>query len=576
MRACFVIPARSGSKGLPGKNLLPVAGVSLVGHAARVARRAVHRLGLDGSVIIDTDSPEIGDEARRWGATLPFLRPSTLARDDTPTVASVRHLLSRLGTFDVVVLLQPTSPLRSVEDVVACVAAASATGSSAAVVGASHAAFAMERGHDSALRWVRSPASLRRQDQSALWAPCGSVYVTTPRLLDDHGSFLIDGRTIGVEVPRARSLDVDDGADLAIADALARSRTPAPIDVGSRRVGGDAPCFVIAEAGVNHDGDVARAHALIDIAADAGADAVKFQTFDPARLAARAAPMAEYQQANTGRSESQLAMLTRLTLPHEAHESLMRHARDRGLMFLSTAFDESSADLLEALDVPAFKVPSGEMTNIPFLAHLARKGRPMLLSTGMCEMHEIGAALDAVDATRPGLPVAIFQCVTSYPAQPADTNLRAMATMRAAFEAPVGLSDHTEGISTAIAAAGAGACMIEKHFTTDRSLPGPDHRVSLEPRELSTLIQAVRDADAARGDGVKMPRPNEVVLRSAARRSVHTARDLPMGHVIHESDLVALRPGDGIAPSQIARLVGRRTRAALATGTMLRMGDLDD
>lgn len=569
MRIVFVVPARGGSKGLPGKNLRTVAGTSLVGRAVAVARRALRRAGGDGAVVVDTDDGSIAREGRSWGAEVPFLRPPELATDTASTVDVVLHLLSRLPPADVVVLLQPTSPLRAEEDVARCLAALGPGGSAVAVVRDPHHHLGLRRGADGVLSWIGEAPSMRRQDHGPVVAPSGSVYVTTPASLREHRSFVVSGRTVGVEVPAERAVDVDTERDLVLAEALARTVVPRTVPIGHRAIGPGHPCFVIAEAGVNHDGDIARAHALVDAAADAGADAVKFQTFDPKKLASQRAPMAAYQEANTGVRESQLAMLEKLTLPRSAHAELVRHAADRGILFLSTPFDEGSADFLEALGLPAFKIPSGEITNLPFLEHVARKGRPMLVSTGMAEMVEIARALDALDATTPDLPVAVFQCVTSYPAAIEDSNLRAIDTIRAAFGVPAGLSDHTEGIAVAMGSVTAGAAMIEKHFTVDRSLPGPDHKASLEPDELAAMIRGIRQIEAALGDGIKRPRPAELPLRDAARKSLYAARALEAGSVLVREDLIALRPGTGISPAELGRLVGRRLVSSLEEGELL-------
>jgi N-acetylneuraminate synthase len=337
---------------------------------------------------------------------------------------------------------------------------------------------------------------------------------------------------------------------------------------------GGARCLIIAEAGVNHNGDVGLAHRLVDVAADAAADVIKFQTFDPDRLVARDAPKAEYQVARTSAGETQRDMLRKLRLPREAYIELRQHATERGLAFLSTPFDEASADFLVQLGVPALKVPSGEITNHPLLAHVARQGLPLLVSTGMASLDEVSLAL-AVIAANGNPPVALFHCVTSYPATPADCNLAAMAAMRALFAVPAGWSDHTQGVGISCAAVAMGAELLEKHFTTDRSLPGPDHAASLEPEELRTMIAAVRAVEAARGDGVKKPAAAEVPLAAVVRRSLHARGDLAPGSVLTAADLIALRPGTGIPPSSLASIVGRTLACAVSAGQMLREADLE-
>jgi N,N'-diacetyllegionaminate synthase len=340
------------------------------------------------------------------------------------------------------------------------------------------------------------------------------------------------------------------------------------ISIGARVVGLDRPCFVIAEAGVNHNGDLAMAHALVDAAKAAGADAVKFQTFSAERLVSRTAPKAEYQLGQTDPSESHFEMLRHLELSESDHRELIAHCRDRALLFMSTPFDEEAADLLDELDVPAYKIPSGEITNLPFLAHVAAKQRPIILSTGMSTLAEVEEAVQCLRKNGAG-NLVLLQCVSNYPAHPADINLRAMATMAAAFGLAVGYSDHTNGIEIALAAAALGACVIEKHFTLDRNLPGPDHRASLEPGELTSLIEGIRQIESALGNGVKQPAAAELVNLSIARKSVHWRHALERGAVVRAADLIALRPATGLAPGRVPSLVGRSLRRSVSAGEMV-------
>jgi N,N'-diacetyllegionaminate synthase len=342
----------------------------------------------------------------------------------------------------------------------------------------------------------------------------------------------------------------------------------ATVTVGGRRIGQGEPCFVIAEAGVNHNGDVDTALRLVDVAAAAGADAVKFQTFAADRLASAAAPKAAYQKLTTGEEESQRAMLKRLELSPDSHSALMNRCRERAIMFLSSPFDERAVDLLDALGVAAFKVPSGEIVNLPYLDHLARKRRPVILSTGMADLAEVKTAVDAIRAAGND-QIVLLHCVSEYPADPARSNLRAMASMAEACGCPVGFSDHSESGAVAIAAVALGACVIERHFTLDRNLPGPDHRASLEPAELADMIRDIRIAEAALGDGQKLPQPGELGNRAVVRKSIAAARDLPAGTVLRADDLTTLRPGNGIAPALLSQLAGRRLRDAVAAGTLI-------
>lgn len=352
------------------------------------------------------------------------------------------------------------------------------------------------------------------------------------------------------------------------------SRSLRNLVIAGRRIGPHTGCFVIGEAGVNHNGNLELAHRLIEVAAEARADAIKFQTFDPDLLASAEAPKAEYQARATGASESQREMLRRLVLSKDAHRELKRHAEQRGLIFLSTPFDEESADFLEELGVAAFKVASGEITNHPFIAHLAGKGMPVLLSTGMSNLEEVASAVAVVEST--GAPAyALLHCTSSYPAPPQSANLRALLTLRQRFGVEVGYSDHTTGASVPLAAIALGATLLEKHVTLDRTMNGPDHATSMEPTSFAELVREIRAVEVALGDGVKAPQPCEQDARRVARRSLFAARELHAGNVLAMGDLIAQRPGTGISPARLPQLVGRRLKRDVVAGAMLAESDLE-
>ncbi len=345
----------------------------------------------------------------------------------------------------------------------------------------------------------------------------------------------------------------------------------ATITIGDKAIGKGSPCFVIAEAGVNHNGDVALAEQLIDAAADAHADAVKFQTFVPERLVSSSAEKAAYQKETTG-GGSQQEMLAKLALPRSAWARLKAHAERRGVMFFSTPFDEESADLLVRLGVPALKIGSGELTNHLLLSHVAKAGLPLLLSTGMATLEEVKAGVDV--ARSAGAPVAVFHCVSSYPAEPKDCNLRAMETLREALGCAVGFSDHTLGLAVPTAAVAIGAELLEKHLTLDTSMSGPDHRASLDPPAFAELVRAVRAVEAARGDGVKRPTSAEDEVRRVARRSLFWTRAKARGSVVERADVQALRPATGLSPARFSEVVGRRVGVDVQAGAMIALEDL--
>lgn len=333
------------------------------------------------------------------------------------------------------------------------------------------------------------------------------------------------------------------------------------------------PVFIIAEAGVNHNGSLDIAFELVDAAKEAGADAVKFQTFRAESLATSSAHKAAYQERTTDTSETQFQMLKRLELDADAHGKLIVHCREVGIQFLSSPFDMESADLLEKLDVPLFKIPSGEITNLPYIGHIGGKGRPIILSTGMATLGEVE---DAVKILRDSnaKDITLLHCVTEYPAPYDEINLRAMHTLSTAFRLPVGYSDHTSGIEIAVAAVALGATVIEKHFTLDRNLPGPDHAASLEPSELKQMVSSIRHVEAALGNGIKEPAKCELPNISVARKSLVASRPLRAGQQIGAEDLAIKRPGNGIPPRQQQDIVGRTLRSDIQKDELFRWDHL--
>lgn len=351
--------------------------------------------------------------------------------------------------------------------------------------------------------------------------------------------------------------------------------------------------FVIAEAGVNHNGNKNLAHALVEAAAEAGADAVKFQTFRAAKLAAPSAPKAAYQKQNTDSAESQYAMLSKLELPLEWHAPLQAHARQRGIQFLSTAFDLDSLSFLNEMGMPLFKVPSGELTNAPLLWRFARIRKPLILSTGMATLAEVEQGLAIVahalatdqepssidevwrhwsqTSSRDRLRghITLLHCTSQYPTPFEEVNLRAMDTLASAFGLTVGYSDHTPGTLIPIAAVARGARVIEKHFTLDRSLPGPDHKASLEPSELTRMVEDIRTLEQALGDGIKTPQPSEWDTRQAARQQIVAAREIAANTILVREDLATARCGYGLPPITLWELVGRKANRSFSIGEVI-------
>lgn len=321
--------------------------------------------------------------------------------------------------------------------------------------------------------------------------------------------------------------------------------------------------LIIAEAGVNHNGDLELAKKLVDVAADAGVDYVKFQTFKAKELVSKSAEKASYQIQNTGKEkESQYEMLKKLELSEADHHELISHCKKNDINFLSTAFDLDSVDLLDRLGIDLFKVPSGEITNKPYLQKLASKKKPIILSTGMATKDEIQEALDVL--MKAGIVetnIRVLHCNTEYPTPMNDVNLKAMLDIKNTFKLEVGYSDHTLGIEVPIAAVALGASVIEKHFTLDREMDGPDHRASLEPLELKAMVAAIRNIEAATGgSGFKKPTASELANKIVARKSLHSIKALEKNRVIEAEDLICLRPGDGMSPMKIDTIIGRKLK----------------
>lgn len=335
--------------------------------------------------------------------------------------------------------------------------------------------------------------------------------------------------------------------------------------------------LIIAEAGVNHNGSLKNAKELIDVAVKAGVDYVKFQTFKADALVSKEAKKADYQTQNLFNSDiSQYEMLKSLELSEDDHTLLIDYATSKGIKFFSTAFDVDGLDYLNSLHFDRFKVPSGEITNYPYLKKVASFGKPVILSTGMSTLEEIAQAIEVlVSGDLNSDDIVVLHCNTEYPTPMEDVNLHAMLSIANAFKVKVGYSDHTLGIEVPIAAVALGACVIEKHFTLDREMEGPDHKASLEPSELNQMVSSIRNIELAiSGNGEKNPSNSEEKNKAIARKSIHVSRDLAKDHVMQENDLISLRPGDGISPMEWHSVVGKKTLTNLKKHEKLAWKDI--
>lgn len=339
------------------------------------------------------------------------------------------------------------------------------------------------------------------------------------------------------------------------------------ISIANKKIGQGKPCFIIAEAGVNHNGKLELAKKLVDVAKEAGADAVKFQTFKSENLVTASADMAEYQKKNIGKTESQFAMLKKLELPYKDFKTLKRYCDQKGIMFLSTPHTDDAVDFLDPI-VPAYKIGSGDLTNIPLLEKIAKTKKPIILSTGMGTMPEVKEAVNAI--TRQGnKKIIILHCTSNYPCPPEEINMRAMQTLERAFPFPIGYSDHTTDLVAPIMAVTLGATTIEKHFTLDKAMEGPDHKASLDPKELKVMAQTIRNVERSLGDGLKKPNASEARIGKVARKSIVSAVAIPKGTFIKREMLTVKRPGTGIMPKYLLRIVGKKTKRDIAKDVLL-------
>lgn len=595
MNTLAVIMARAGSKGLPDKCCLPLCGqpviVYTIGHAQQ-SRLVSH-------IVLTTDSRPAQALGRSMGIEV-LVRPPELAVDTARVDDVVRNAVEQYERrsghkVDAVVILYGNIPVRADGIIDRCIEHLAATSCDSvrtvAPVTKQHPDW-IHRLDGDRMEQFRVNSIHRRQDLDPLYYHDGAVIAVTrtslfntQTLKDPHGFFGRDRRAV---VQRSEdSVDIDTAVDFYQAEAMIRARgeimpdqmtaadmttTSAPwspiceVSVGplacpafridDTLVGVPGSVFVVAEAGVNHDGDMGAARELIAAAAKAGADAVKFQVFAAHRLVTRSAPSAHYQQ-KAGEGDSQYKMLERLELRHDQFEELAELARKMGIRFLATPFSVPDLDFLVSLGVPALKLASTDIVNGPLLDAAAAAGLPILASTGAADLNEVATAVERLRRGEAG-PLALLHCISSYPTRVEEANLAAIGTLAREFNCVSGFSDHTESLTMGALAAAAGAKVVEKHMTLDRRRSGPDHSFSLEPKAMAEYIRAIREAACIFGDGQLEPTAAQREVRRISRASVVAARDIAPGEVLARTMLATKRPGDGISPMDIDSLVGRR------------------
>ena len=344
------------------------------------------------------------------------------------------------------------------------------------------------------------------------------------------------------------------------------------IKIGKKNIGKGKPCFIIAEAGVNHNGSLKLAKKLVDVAKEASADAVKFQTFKAEKIVTKNAEMVNYQKRNIGKKESQLEMLKKLELGNEDFIELKKYCDKKNIIFLSTPHTEDAVDFLESL-VPVYKIGSGDLTNLPFLEKIAGKKKPIILSTGMATLSEVKEAVGTIKKAGNN-KIILLHCTTNYPCPLEEVNLKAMLTLKKELNLPVGYSDHTLGITVPIMAATLGAVILEKHFTINKNLPGPDHKASLEPDELREMVIAIRNTEKALGGGVKKPTKSEEKIKKVVRKSIIAKIDIPKGAKITDEILIIKRPGNGIQPKYLHKVIGKIARGDIKKDNLIKFREL--
>lgn len=344
------------------------------------------------------------------------------------------------------------------------------------------------------------------------------------------------------------------------------------IKIQNKIIGEKHPVFIIAEAGVNHNGSLKTAKKMVDAAQNAGADAIKFQTFNAEKLVSINAPQAKYQKKNSPEKD-QYTMLKKLELSYSEFRELSGYCRKKGMIFLSTPFDDESAEFLSSIGMAAFKISSGDLTNLPFIKKISGLGKPVILSTGMATLSEVRKAVRVVSSAGNN-KLVLLHCTSNYPVRYDEVNLTAMLTLKREFGFPSGYSDHTEGIEVSVAAVALGACMIEKHFTLNRKMEGPDHKASIELGELRDLVSSIRNVERAIGSGVKVPAKSEKNVMAAARKSIVAGIDINKGERVTKNMLAIKRPGNGIPPSELYKLIGRKTKRAINKDTLMSWKDL--
>lgn len=577
MTTLGVVPARGGSTGIPRKNLISVLGRPLLAFTAEAAL-ASRRLS---RVILSTDDEEIAAVGRSYGLDAPFLRPAALAKDDTPTLPVLQHAVAWMeehgARFDCICLLEPTTPLRRAEDIDGCIELLEQSGADAVVtiLPVRHnynPHWVYFRDQDDCLRLSTGEAAPipRRQNLPPAFHRDGSVYVTRRDVLMEANS-LYGKRLIGYPMDPAASVNIDEPKDLELLEHIlvSRNRSKPNLTIGNRKIGADYAPLVIAEVGINHEGDFHKAVRMVDDAWSHGCECVKFQCH-----VVEDEMIPEANRVIPGNaSESIWAIMSRCTLSEEEECRLKAYVESKGMIYLCTPFSRAAADRLHRMNVSAYKIGSGECNNYPLVRLIASFGKPVILSTGMNDLESIGQAVQVLRAA--GVPFALLHCTSMYPTPYEKVRLGALRDLALRFpDAVLGLSDHSIGAYTCLAAVALGASILEKHFTSDKSWPGPDVPISIDPSALRDLIQGSKAVHDALG-GSKTILPEEQPTIDFAYACVVSTADIPAGGLLGPENLWVKRPGTGeIKAIHYEKVLGRKAARVISKDQQIGWHDL--
>lgn len=559
-----LILARGGSKRLPGKNIKNIGGKPMIAWSIEAAKNSKY---LDRT-IVSTDSQEIAEVSKKYGADIPFERPAELATDTAGSIDVVLHAINWLKEnekkeYDYILLLQATSPLRTSQHIDEAIEHIENKKEMDAVV--------------SFYPWDKKPEWVYCKNQNGFLEACletkEEFKTVSPMLMPNGAVYIIKTESFLKEktfyakkldaylMDREDSADVDEQYDFDLAEFFLKKRDAqkASVFINNIEINEGKKVFIIAEAGVNHNGELEKALALVDLAADIGADAVKFQTFKAHQVVTAQGEMAQYQKKNLGFEKSQLEMLQDIELPENFYPPLINRCKEKGILFLSTPHGGiESVKFLESIDLQAYKIGSGDITNYLLLDAVAQTKKPIILATGMSTLEEVKSAVEFI-RWKGNDKIILLHCTSNYPCPSKDVNMAAMKTLMTGLNLPVGYSDHTQGNEAAIMATALGQALYEFHFTLDKNLPGPDHVASTSPEEARERVKAIRLASLMMGSSIKEPTIDEKQFTlPIARRSLVASKDLKVGQVITVLDLEAKRPANGLSAQYFEQLIGKK------------------